>query len=195
MKSIAPLAALASLALVSACASGPATRDMEVTRSHLGQPIPARPFATEPADHTQHGLEWESYANIVAEELTRLGFSRTTLEESEMVAVVEVQRGARAALRRSTVSIGIGGGRFGGDVGVGVGGGVTVPVGGGAGEVAVTQLEVALKRRSEGTLVWYGRAIREDRLEDADPSVTVRRLATALFQGFPGESGRTIEVE
>jgi len=194
MKSIAFLAALASLALVSACASGPATRDMEVTRSHLGQPIPPRPFATEPGDHAQHGgLEWESYASIVAEELTRLGFSRTTLEESEMVAVVEVQRGARAALRRSAVSIGIGGGSFGGDVGVG--GGVNVPVGGGAGEVAVTQLEVALKRRSEGTLVWYGRAIREDRLEDADPSVTVRRLAAALFQGFPGESGRTIEVE
>lgn len=193
MKPIARLAAIAGVALLSACASGPATRGMEVTRFHLGEPIPPRPFALEPSDHG--GLEWESYATIVADELARLGFSRTDLESSEIVAVVDVQRGTREAVgRRSGVSIGIGGGSFGGDVGVG--GGVSVPVGGGGGgEVAVTRLDVALKRRSEGTVVWEGRAIREDRPEDADPAATVRRLAAALFQGFPGESGRTIEVE
>jgi hypothetical protein len=52
-------------------------------------------------------------------------------------------------------------------------------------------LSVRIKRRSDGTLFWEGRAM--------DPSGTTNpnaaaMLASALFRDFPGESGRTIRV-
>jgi hypothetical protein len=53
-----------------------------------------------------------------------------------------------------------------------------------------TPLSVRIKRRSDGTLFWEGRAM--------DPSGTgstnAATLASALFRDFPGESGRTIRV-
>ena len=64
-------------------------------------------------------------------------------------------------------------------------------------EIVLTELSVQLKRRSEGTVVWEGRARIEQQGREAtiDSTTTVRRLATALFTGFPGESGRTITVK
>jgi hypothetical protein len=51
-------------------------------------------------------------------------------------------------------------------------------------------LSVRIKRRSDGTLFWEGRAM--------DPtgtgSANAATLASALFRDFPGESGRTIRV-
>lgn len=193
---ISRLAALAGLVALAACA-GTSGRmaGTEVTRFHLGAPIPNTQIAIEPADPARGGLEFQTYAAIVGEELARLGYAPTSLESSELVAIVDVERGMRELVaRRSPFSIGIGGGTGGG--GVGVGAGASIPVGGsGAREVAVTQLSVGIKRRSEGTMVWEGRAVREDAAGEADPAMAVRRLASALFQDFPGESGATIIVE
>ncbi len=188
-------ATFTALGLLAACQTGGIQRGTEVTRFHLGDTIPSQTVSIEAAEGEQAGLEFRTYAAIVGEELGRIGFSQTTLEESEMVAVVNVERGSRAAAAQgSPFRIGLGGGSFGSNVGVGVG--TSVGVGGSrGGEIDVTQLDVALKRRSEGTVVWEGRAIRENRPGEEDPASTVRRLAAALFQGFPGESGETIVVE
>jgi hypothetical protein len=51
---------------------------------------------------------------------------------------------------------------------------------------AQSELAVRLQRRSDGTAIWEGRA--------QAPAMAPDRLARALFQGFPGESGRTIRV-
>ena len=53
-----------------------------------------------------------------------------------------------------------------------------------------------IKRRSDGTVFWEGRATMEARVgtADSDRVVAVNRLAQALFQDFPGESGRTIRA-
>jgi hypothetical protein len=59
---------------------------------------------------------------------------------------------------------------------------------------AMTELSVRLQRRSDGTAIWEGRAQSGARATPADPGAAVDRLARALFQGFPGESGRTIRV-
>ena len=74
-------------------------------------------------------------------------------------------------------------------VGFGVGGG-------GARELIGTMLEVRIKRRSDGTVFWEGRATMEARVgtADSDRVVAVDQLARALFQDFPGESGRTIRA-
>lgn len=172
---------------------------VEVTRFHLGQPIARGEVAVEPRDPTAaNSLEYRGYADAVSAELARLGFAIAPgISKSEVVAVVDVRRGTRDAMaERSPVSIGIGGGTFGS--GVGVGGGVSFPIGRARSrEIVMTELAIQLKRRSEGTVIWEGRARGEARATSpqADPAAMGRRLAQALFAGFPGESGRTITVK
>lgn len=189
-------ATIAMLGLVTACAT-PGQQGTEVTRFHLDQPIAGQPFTVEPAEGGDpNSLEFRTYADIVAAQLARLNFTRAEdLGAAEMVAVVDIVRGSRIeAAQRPPFSIGIGGGSFGGGVGGGLG--VSTGLGGSrGGEVMVTRLDVALKRRSDGSNVWEGSAMRTDDPEMADPAATVARLADALFQDFPGESGRTIIVE
>ena len=109
--------------------------------------------------------------------------------------MVSVERGTREGMRRSGLTIGLGAGSFG--YHGGVGGGVSVPVGGRRpDEIAATRLVVQIKRRSEATVIWDGRAETAAPAGSpaAQPADTVRRLAAALFQGFPGVSGRTVTV-
>jgi hypothetical protein len=61
----------------------------------------------------------------------------------------------------------------------------------------LTRLSVQLKRRSDSTVIWEGRAesVARDGTPYADPEAAVRRLAAAMFQGFPGRSGEIITVK
>lgn len=170
-----------------------------VTRFHLGQPIARGEIRVEPADaEDANSLEFAQIAAPVERELTRLGWTVAQGNaRSEQVAVVRVDQGSRDAMRRrSSVSIGVGGST--GGWGSGAGGGVsaTVPVGRGSGEIVVTELGVRIQRRSDATVAWEGRAQLEARGNSAmaERRGAVDRLATVLFQGFPGESGRTIRV-
>jgi hypothetical protein len=170
--------------------------DVEVTRFHLGQPIARGPIAVEASDpRLTLTPEYRTYEDIVARQLARLGWTVVNgVGASEQVAVVNVQQGTREALRRSPVSIGIGGGT-GGWRG-GVGGGASFGVGGGPRALTGTLLEVRLKRRSDGSVIWEGRATSEvpARSPLAQPPAAVGRLADALFRDFPGDSGRTIRT-
>ena len=202
---------IGSALLLSGGLAGCATQTaapVQVTRFSLGQPIAPGRVSVEPADKMQaDSLEFQGYASAVEAELGRIGFQVVpNVPNSELVAAVTVFRGSRQGFQDrqgSGVSIGLGGGgAFGGGRrgggGVGLGGGVSFPVGKRrTSEVALTELSVQLKRRSEGTVVWEGRARIEQQGREAtiDPTTTVRRLATALFTGFPGESGRTITVK
>lgn len=184
-----------AFALAGCAAQAPETR---VTRFHLGQPIARGEIAVEPRDPaTAKDLEYQTYARAVAEELGRQGFALAPgVSKSELVAVVDASRGTRAMYQeRSPFSVGIGGGSFGGSVGVG--GGVSFPIGKGkTREIIGTELAVQIKRRSDGTVIWEGRAMSEARSGTpyAEPAAAAAKLAAALFQGFPGESGRTITV-
>jgi hypothetical protein len=179
--------------------------ETRVTRFHLGQPIAPGEVTVEPRDPTlANDLEFQSYARAVQGELGRLGFSiAPNLTKSEIVAVTEVQRSWRPVgeARRSSVSIGLGGGGgggWGGGTSVGLGGSVSFPVGKPRQRMDVlTQLSVQLKRRSEGTVIWEGRAetVARDGTPQASPQAAVSKLASALFQGFPGVSGQTITVK
>jgi hypothetical protein len=186
----------AALALAGCAAQAPETR---VTRFHLGQPIARGEIAVEPRDPTMaQTLEFRTYAEAVAAELARTGFKLAPgIAKSELVAVVDVVRGTRAMLQESSpFSIGIGGGTFGRNVGVG--GGVSFPIGKGkTSELIGTELRVQIKRRSDGTVIWEGRAMSEARSDTpyAEPAAAIQKLAAALFQDFPGESGRTITVK
>ena len=180
---------LLPLLAIGACAtpSGP----IEATRFHLGQVNERGTVAIEPAPVGPGGMEFGLYASAVAQELQRLGFAPVDgVGQSLYVATVDVRTGARERSGRSPVSIGIGGGT--GGYGGGVGGGISFGLGGNRGLVVGTQLSVQLKRRSDQTVVWEGRARGE--AAERDSGALAQRLAFALFRDFPGESGRTISV-
>lgn len=184
---------LLPLLVLGACAtssSGP----VEVTRFHLGGAGVAErgTIAVEPAPGAPGGLEFDVYGHAVAQELARLGFAPVDqVGQSLYVAIVDVRNATRERPPRSRVSIGLGGGT--GGWGSGVGGGVSFGLGGNRGEaVTGTQLSVQLKRRSDQTVAWEGRARGES--SGKDPAAAAQRLASALFKDFPGESGRTITV-
>jgi len=190
------IAIVGALALAG-CATQPET---QVTRFHLNQPLARGQIAVEPILPADRGsLEFQSYASIVGAELARVGFTEAPgLTASEQVAAITVERGSRETLRRrSGFSIGLGGGSYGWNGGVG--GGVTIPIGRSAkpGQIAITRLVVQIKRRSDSTVIWEGRAETGAPAgsPDAAPVAAVQRLATAMFKDFPGPSGQTITVK
>jgi hypothetical protein len=190
---------LAALALIGCATTGGGGRGAtEVTRYHLGQPIAPGSVAVEPLASTGAiSPEYRTYADGVAVELGRLGFAPVsgTAGTSDYIAAVGFQRASRGTVRTPPkFSIGIGGGSFG--RGGGLGGGIGTGIGSTTREVLVSELFVQLRRRSDGTIVWEGRAQTGGLSGRADtqPVVTAGRLAAALFRGFPGESGITTTV-
>jgi hypothetical protein len=171
--------------------NGPA----DVIRYHLGQPIPPGTVTVEPLMNGA-GVTPESqlYADAVAGELAKLGFQPSPAgAPSQYIAAVGFRlTPAGIVQKRPPITIGIGGGSFGG--GVGLGGGVSTGIGGKRYTLLATELSVQLRRRSDGTMVWEGRA-KKNGIEGRDQPVSAADiLADALFRGFPGESGITITV-
>lgn len=192
------IAIAASLAACSTAPFGGGTAPVDVTRFHLGQAFARGQIAVEPVDVADgNTLEFSHQREAVARHLGRLGWTVTPPGvRSEQIALIDVEQGSRAALaRRSPISIGVGGST--GGWGSGVGGGVSLGLGGGgSSELVGTMLEVSIRRRSDQSVFWEGRAQTEARAgtQQADPRYMVERLADALFRDFPGESGRTISV-
>src|SRR4051794_27502877 len=71
------------------------TGEVEVTRFHLGQPMARGPIAVEASNPSLTATpEYRTYEDIVARQLTRLGWTVVgTVGASEQVAVVNVQQG------------------------------------------------------------------------------------------------------
>ncbi|MES2289783.1 MAG: DUF4136 domain-containing protein [Pseudomonadota bacterium] len=178
---------LVLLASVSLAAGAQAAPPVQVTRFSAASDVARGPARAESATPS---LEQRNYEDAVGRELARLGFGPD--DAPRYSYVVEVSRETRAApVRRSPVTIGIGGGT--GGYGGGLGLGASFGLGGNRSrEATTTQLFVQLRERSTGKAVWEGRAQTESRPSD---NAVVDRLAVALFRDFPGESGRTITVK
>ena len=187
------VAMLGTLALAG-CDTAPG---IQVTRFHLNQPIAPGQISVEPmlaADRSSP--EFQTYASIVGAELARIGFSEAPgLAKSEQVAVIQVDRMFFDGPPKSSFSIGIGGGSYGWHGGAG--GSVGTTFAGKPTQNVATRLIVQIKRRSDGTTIWEGRAETHARFgaPEAQPAAAVQHLASAVFQGFPGVSGRTISVK
>ena len=204
MMRLIPSFALAAATLaLGACATtgGGAGGPTEVSRYHLGQPVPTGTVVVEPMPGSGvGGLEFDVYAAATGSELSRIGFAPATPgAASQYVAAVAFVRTSRGSVRTPPkFSIGLGGGSFGGGRGggVGLGGGVSTGFGSKTRELYVSELFVQLRRRSDGTVVWEGRAQQPGMSgQDTQTAVTASRLANALFRGFPGESGITTTVK
>ena len=197
------LSALALLAAsgLAACTTGgrPPT---QVVRYHLGQPVARGTVAVQPLTPQAGGtLSFAPFAAAVQAQLLTLGYTAAPAGTApDFVALTDVRQDQQVGPpRRSPVSIGLGagGGSFGRGGGFGLGGGVGFPIGGGRGRpVLLSELSVTIKRRADQTAVWEGhaRGVVNARAPDATADAQAGRLAAALFTGFPGESGRTIEV-
>jgi hypothetical protein len=189
------LAPLAAATLVAGCATTPTA---EITRFHLGQPIPKDTLTVLPAagvDGTS--LEFRSYAGSVAQQFAAIGYpaSPDPNRSAYIVTVNATQTARLAPPRSSPVSVGIGGAT--GGSGFGMGGGVTVPVGGsGPSQVNFNQLALQMKRRSDTSIIWEGRASSQIAAGSANASLAaaVPVLTSLLLKDFPGLSGQTVIV-
>lgn len=191
--------------LTAGCATTQRAAPIDVTRFHLGSPVEPGSFTVEPLrTNATISPEYQTYADAVSRELSRLGFTptRTTVSsDSRYVVSVAFLRATRGYVEKPapfSVGLGAGGGSFGRRSGVGVGGGVTLPVGGGRQQAVIgSELSAQIRRRADNTVVWEGRAMTES-LEgktSSQPITVADKLASALFQGFPGESGITTTVK
>jgi Domain of unknown function (DUF4136) len=191
------LAALAMAAL-SGCATpiGP----VEVTRFHAPDisPLGRGVIAIEAAPGQDAGsLEFRSYAGAVSQELARLGYAEQVAgSSSAQVATVRLSRETyRPDRRRNPVSVGVGGstGSYGSGIGVGIG----LDLSGPPPEQVETLLGVTIKDRTSGQAIWEGKASFTVRATSplAQTQLGAAKLAEALFRGFPGQSGETIQVK
>jgi hypothetical protein len=191
------LSAIAGLAvlLLSACAAPAYVSPVEVTRfaaptARLGQGT----IALRPAPGMDDGLEFGLYRAAVVTELERLGY-RVVPDMGAQVATIGVREERVQPGRRNPVSVGgnAGVGSYGSGVGLGVGINLNDP----PAERIERQLSVTIRSSDAPANLWEGRAsfVATANSDFASDGPAATRAAAALFQGFPGTSGETIEVE
>ena len=185
-----------ALALAGCTTTKPVT---EVTRFHLGQPIPSDAIAVVPgAGMDGKSLEFRTYAGTVEVALGGAGF-RPAADDGRTAyfGVLSVTQETRPGVPKSSpFRIGIGGST--GGYGGGVGAGVTVPVGASrTGDVKLNTVGLQIKRRSDNTMVWEGKASSERPADDPGAALTIAvpELTRALLADFPGISGQTVKVK
>jgi len=186
------------LALLAGCTT--ATAPVDVTRFHTNQVAQQGNVRIVPANPAQAGsMEFRTTSNAIAAALARTGF--TVLQEGatggDLEAVVDLNRDTfRPVATGNPVSVGVGGstgGYYGGGVGVGIG----IDLSGPPKPVIATRLHVQIRRLADQSAMWEGTAEMQAKegTPAAQPGLAAGKLADALFQGFPGQSGVTIKVK
>lgn len=192
------LVALAAAALLGGCATPAYVSPVEVTRfvgdapTALGQgTIQLAPAAGLDAGSIEFGL----YEDAVRRELEGLGYRVVTINGAQVAQVALDQYVTGPGQRRGPVDVGVGGstGTYGSGVGLGIG----INLGGQEAERVVRELAVSIRAAGASQNLWEGRAsmVATTNSDYAADAAAAPRLADALFAGFPGTSGETIEVE
>ena len=200
----------ATTALLAFASPALAAAPVEVTRFHtpatLAQLAPGWVEVVPAAGFDARSIETRASLEAVAREMAAQGLAASAPQPSVgRIAEVRLTRDAVPGSERrsgSSVSIGIGGGsgggwHRGGGGSVGVGLGIGFPLGGKSqrsGDVA-SELAVTIRDKATGASLWEGRSSLRTSQRDAARPETAARLAHALFVGFPGKSGETIEVK
>ena len=171
---------------------------VEVTRFHgpdvalLGKGT----ISVEPAPGADAGsLEWQAYRAAVTRQLVTLGYREAAPGAGAQVAMVALSRRTIEGQRSSPVSVGVGGstGTYGGGLGMGVGLNLSPK----PGPQVATDLAVTIRDRQSNTTLWEGRAsfVVSAKSPLASTALGAPKMSEALFQGFPGAPGQTIEVK
>jgi hypothetical protein len=190
---LAPLAAALALAGCAQTYVSPVsvTRFVGEQPARLGQGT----IAVRPAPGMPDTLEFAAYGNAVGAELARLGYTVVPGGDAGQVAEVRVAQAVdKPQRRRGPVSVGVGGST--GSYGSGVGLGLGIDLSGPPPEVSSTQMGVIIRDRASGQALWEGRAqfSASANSKYGDRQAAAQAIAQALFGGFPGESGKTIDV-
>lgn len=197
------LACLVPLALLAGCATPAYVSPVEVTRFTGDNPaeLGRGPIAVVPAPGVDAGSwEFAAFQDAVSRELAQLGYV-VTGDMAQQVAEVTVQRFVEQADgSRSPVGVGVGAGgstgSYGSGVGVGVGLDLSRLINGRPADRIDTELRVVIKPSGGVNALWEGRSsfTATSNSNYADQRAAAGKLADALFSGFPGRSGETIEV-
>lgn len=196
MKRLALAILLPALVLPSCVAPvGP----VEVTRFHaadvsvLGKgTISVEP----PPGGDSNNLEWQSYRAAVMRQLVLLGYSEAAPGAGTQVATMTLTRQTlQGEGARSPVSVGLGGST--GSYGSGLGLGVGINLSPKPSARVATDLAVTIRDRASGAALWEGRASFTVSAKSPLAATTLGapKMTEALFKGFPGQSGETIEVK
>jgi hypothetical protein len=200
MKPAALAALLAPLALAAGlpgCVApvGP----VEVTRFHVPDAgvLGHGTIAVEPGPGMAgDSLEFRSYAAAVAHQLGLVGYREAAGgEPAGQVAHVRIERRSHRPDRAGgPVSVGVGGGT--GGFGAGVGLGIGIDLSGPPPEQVDTMLSVTIRDRRTARVLWEGRSSFTVAAKSplAGTQLGAAKMAEALFGGFPGNSGETIQV-
>jgi hypothetical protein len=167
------------------------TRFVGAEPARLGQ----GPIAVVPAPGLPAAPEFAAFQGAVAADLARLGYRVTSEPAAPQVAELSLGRAVDIAGRRNPVSVGVGGetGSYGSGFGAGVGINLTPP----PPDIAHTQIGVVIRDTATHRSLWEGRAefSASGNTPYANPQATAQKMADALFAGFPGRSGETIDVK
>jgi Domain of unknown function (DUF4136) len=179
-------------ATVSGCATAP--EPASAVRFHSGFAVQAQSIALVPADPAlARSLEFASYANALGAKLEALGFKPAAGTTADLIGQISYSETRRAGPpKRSPVSIGVGVGGVGSNVGVSVGSQIGL---GGSSESDVSSYELALRLNPAGSTqsVWEGRAS-VNLSGKGGLATAMPQLINALLSGFPGQSGMTVQV-
>ena len=190
--------ALTTLACAALAACVTPVGPVQVTRFHAADvtPLGKGAIAVKPAPGSDgNSLEWQSYRAAVMRQLVLLGYSAASPGTGAQVAYVRLSRQTLEPQRSGPVSVGVGGstGTYGSGLGLGIGLNLSPKP---AAQVA-TDLAVVIKDRASAITLWEGRAsfTVSSKSPLAGTALGAPKMSEALFQGFPGQSGQTIEVK
>ena len=190
-----------AFALMLPAVADAATATVEVTRFHLlvppaaaitGASIAFEPAPTSDAAQPPSSLQFSAVAAAASSEFARAGFKPVAGGQgADYVARIALSGSSEVVQRRAPFSIGLGGGTGGWNGGVG--GGVSIPIGGGTRTVTAALMTLQIRRMSDNSTVWEGRATTIAPAADAMSAAPA--LLQALVKGFPGPSGQTTKVK
>jgi hypothetical protein len=173
---------------------------VEVTRFHLPETsalghgtlaVVAAP-AADPASLEQQG--WQA---LVGERLVALGYTAAPADRAQQIATVAITRETSqpGPASQPPVRVGLSGAT--GSYGSGLGLGLSFNLAGKSAAQVTTQLAVTIRDRASGATLWEGRSRFTVAATSpyADGQLAGAQLASALFAGFPGQSGETVTVQ
>jgi hypothetical protein len=197
MQNSVRLCAIAAAALLAGCTTTYVS-PVEVTRFTGAQPqaLGAGPIAVRAGPGApDDSLELSVFRDAVARELQEQGYVIINGEAPQIAEVSIDVLVEQPGYNNSPVSVGggVAGGSYGSSAGVGIGIDLTPR----PSERLHRELRVMIKPAEGGTALWEGRArfAASTNSAYADTQAAATKLADALFGGFPGQSGETIEVE
>ncbi|HSG56791.1 MAG TPA: hypothetical protein VLA45_15190 [Paracoccaceae bacterium] len=189
---------IAAATTLAACSTPAWVSPVEVTRfvgsapAQLGTgtiSIAAGSMIGEPS------VEYGLYRDALAAELTALGYRVVDGPASQVATLAIDERVSEGGARRNPVSVGGGAGigSYGSSVGLGLGIDLSPP----PADQVERQVSVTIRPSTGGQNLWEGRARYAATVnhELAAPAAAATRSMDALFAGFPGNSGETVEVE